>query len=298
MKRRLLVILAALCAFTGAQAASLRYCDNPQPISAAQQDKLLRLSEVVKKELERNGQAVALLSRSGLDLDRFGQRYSHAGFSLAHAGIPWAVRQLYYACDERRPRLFDQGIAGFVSGTDNPELGYVSLVFLPAEESDDIERVVLDKQQALNLLAPVYSANAYPFSTRYQNCNQWVIEMLAAAWGSLPAPAAGEDARAPAQRWLQDHDYQPSVFSVGRFMSWASRFVRWVHTDDHPTQDRAARRYRVTLPASIEAFVHATVSAATRVELCHDNRHIVIHRGWDAIADRCEPGAQDTVIDY
>ena len=42
---------------------------------------------------------------------------------------------------------------------------------------------------ALALLGREYSANAYPFSPRYQNCNQWVAELLATAW--RPAGAAG-----------------------------------------------------------------------------------------------------------
>ncbi len=295
--RVLRTVVLLVCVATGAQAASLRYCDKPQPVSAQQKDKLLRMSDVVKAELERSGQGVALMSRSGLDLRRFGQRYSHMGFSLqANADIPWAVRQLYYACDEKRPRIFDQGVAGFLLGTDNPDLGYVSLVFLPEADAVTLEHTALDKQQALNLLAPVYSANAYAFSVRYQNCNQWVIEMLAAAWGALAEPADNEDPRAAAQRWLQDKGYMPSDFDVSRLLMWAGHFVKWVHSDDHPRENMMQARYRVSMPASIEAFVHTTMPGATRVEFCHNQQHMVIHRGWDAIADNCEPGEQDTVI--
>jgi len=291
-------VLAGLCLASCAHAASLRYCDKPQPVSADQNDKLLRMTEVVKAELVRSGQSVALMSRSGLDLSRFGQRYSHTGVSLqANVDLPWAVRQLYYACDEQRPRLYDQGVAGFLLGTDNPKLGYVSVVFLPAAAAGQLEQAALDKQQALNLLAPVYSANAYPFSVRYQNCNQWVIEMLAAAWGNLSEPAVSEDPRASAQRWLQEQGYLPSEFSVHNpFLVLASHFVKWVHSDDHPRIEVRQARYSVSMPASIEAFVHSTLPDATRVEFCHNEHHMVIHRGWETIADNCEAGEQDTVI--
>ena len=54
-----------------------------------------------------------------MDLSRFGVRYSHSGVSLKTGdNAPWSVRQLYYACDEERPRLYDQGLAGFVFGTE------------------------------------------------------------------------------------------------------------------------------------------------------------------------------------
>ena len=50
------------------------------------------------------------------------------------------------------------------------------------------------------------------------------------------------------------------------------------------------------MPASIEAFVRASLPQATRVELCHKGRHIVIRRGWDQIAEGCITGPQDTVL--
>ena len=37
---------------------------------------------IVKAELEKSGQRAALIARSGLDLARFGVRYSHAGVTL------------------------------------------------------------------------------------------------------------------------------------------------------------------------------------------------------------------------
>ena len=77
---------------------------------------------------------VAIVSRSGLDLARFGQRYSHTGVSLKGSEVaPWSVRQLYYACEEKKPRIFDQGLTAFLLGMSSPAGGYVSAVFLPDE---------------------------------------------------------------------------------------------------------------------------------------------------------------------
>lgn len=294
-----LLLMLLLQCMQPAYATSLRYCDQPPTLSATQKDKLLRMSDAVKAELERSGSTIALVSRSGLDLRRLGERYSHAGLSLRdHVEVPWAVRQLYYACDEHAPRLFDQGISGFLLGTEDPDLGYLSLVFLPEQEASTLAQRALDKSQALSLLAATYSANAYPFSVRYQNCNQWVLELLATALGALPASDSTAEARTNAQQWLQQHQYQPAAFRVGFLVKWASRFVRWVHSDDHPQGNMRQARYLVTLPAAIETFVHNRVPAATRVELCHNREHIVIHRGWDAIGENCSPAPQDTVIAF
>lgn len=294
------LLLAA--AFLGgkAQAASLRYCDRQAKVSIDQQDTLFRFAGVVKAELEASGQPLALMARSGLDLSWFGMRYSHAGFSLqASPNGPWSVRQLYYACDEQRPRIFDQGVSGFLLGTDNPEEGYVSLIFLPQAEGVRLERAALSKPQSLELLAADYSANAYPYSLRYQNCNQWVMELLASAWGGVPlVDDAGTDdsPRARAQRWLQAQGYEPAAFDLWRPLMWFGAFIPWLHSDDHPADNLTRSVYRVSMPSSIEAFVRAQVPGATRVELCHAGRRVVIRRGWEPIAEGCQPAEGDTVV--
>ena len=305
----MLLAAAASCA----QASSLEVCDPPDTLSVEQKDRLFRFGALVKSELEASGARLALVSRSGLDLARFGQRYSHAGYSLRDSPeTPWAVRQLYYACDEQQPRIFDQGLLAFVLGMNEPALGYISVVLLPPAASAAVERAALDKRLALQMLAGRYSANAYPFSTLYQNCNQWVLELLAAARGGLAGegpptvlppvplplvPLPLVPLRQQAQAWLQAQGYEPTVFEVGsRLLMWAGRFVRWLHDDDHPAADLDGLRYRVSMPPSIEAFVQRTVPGATRLEFCHTERHLVVHRGWTPVAEGCVPAEGDTVI--
>ena len=299
-------LAAALLAGAGAaaQADSFRVCDPPDVLSAEQKDRLFRFGAAIKAELDQSGQRVALVSRSGLDLARFNVRYSHAGYSLKHSpDTSWAVRQLYYACDEKQPRIFDQGMLAFVMGMNEADLGYVSVVLLPEATADEVERSALSNRQALQLLSATYSANAYPFSLRYQNCNQWVLELLAAAQGRLTDGVGGTEGahalRGRAQAWLQQQGYVPSVMDVGwRVLMWATAFVPWLHNDDHPAQDQAQKIYRVSMPTSIEGFVQARLPGATRVEFCHTDRHVVVHRGWTPVAEGCVPGEGDTVIPF
>jgi hypothetical protein len=289
-------LLAALVS-SHVLAASPRYCDAPKSLSAAQHDSLLRFGAVIKAELEKTGHHVALLARSGLELSLFDQRYSHAGVGLkAGTEGTWAVRQLYYACEEGQPRLFDQGLPAFVLGGDEPELGYVSVLLLPPEPAAQLAATARDRRQALQLLSHSYSANAYPFSTLHQNCNQWLAELLAFAWGGLHADEP-ESARTQAQRWLQTRGYEPTVFDVGwRMLMWVSELIPWIHTEDHPAEDLAQQRYRVSMPASINNFVRAAVPGTERLEFCHTPQHVVVRRGWLPIADGCQPGPDDTVV--
>ena len=290
-------VLAAigLGASAGAWAGIPTFCERGKEVSAVEQDRVLRFAGAVKQELDASGGRVALISRAGLDLSRFGLLYSHAGVALKdEAAGSWAVRQLYYACDESRPRLFDQGVAGFALGADAPGAGHVSLVFLDDGNGAMLEQAARDRRLALALLAGRYSANAYAFGTRYQNCNQWVAEILASAWGRL---AGKEAARERAQAWLREQGYAAGPVNVpSRWLMFAGQFVPLVHVDDHPLDDVYALALRVSVPASIEDFVHHRAPRARRVELCHDDRHIVVHRGWEPLGVRCEPLPGDEVL--
>jgi len=291
-------------------------CDRETRLTPTQQDRLYRFAAVVKNELQARrgpGQDAVLMARSGLNLARFGQRYSHMGIGLVDTPVAeapqdappsWTVRQLYYACQEKAPRLFDQGVAGFVLGTEQPELGYLSVVMLPPAQAVALHRMADDKAQALRLLGARYSANAYPFATRYQNCNQWVAEMLAQAWADpdpdpdLIAPGdAPPAARARAQAWLRDRGYQPTTIEVGPWLMWAAPVVPFVHRDDHPDEDLAQHRFQLTMPVAIEDFVQTQAPGAQRVEFCHAGARVVVHSGWTPIAEGCEPGEGDTVIE-
>jgi hypothetical protein len=245
-------------------------------------------------------------------LGRFGQRYSHAGWALKHnPQTPWAVRQLYFACEEKQSRLFDQGLSAFLMGAANPNLGFVSVILLPPAQAVQLQALVLDKPRALQLLSPNYSANAFAFSALFQNCNQRVAEVLAAALGARAdadegvgvgaAAGTGADASDPsprlqAQAWLQSQAYAPTVFEVGWPLMWVSGLIPWLHQADHPVEDLQARVYRVSMPASIEAFVQRQWPQSQRIEFCQTPTHVLVRRGWAPLPDDCQASEGDTVI--
>ena len=296
LRRATVALALGLCASGAAWAGLPTFCERESDITAAQQDRVLRFAGVVRQELERSGGKVALISRAGTDLSRFDLLYSHAGVALrGEADGAWAVRQLYYACDDARPHLFDQGISGFALGADAPSSGHVSLLILPDDDSAQLERAARDKRLALALLAGKYSANAYAYGTRYQNCNQWVAELLAGAWGGVAAD--GPHVREQAQDWLRDQGYVAGPVKVpGHALMFAGQFVPLVHMNDHPVEDLHALALRVSLPASIETFVRRRAPQTRRVEICHDEGRIVVRRGWEPLGAACEPGPGDEVV--
>lgn len=282
---------ALLAAAGAAQAGSLlpQGCDRPPTTSAAQQDRLLRFAAVVRETLAATGARAALIARSGTDLSRFGLRYSHAGIALAEGlELPWAVRQLYYACSEGAPRLFDQGLAGFVSGSDNADLGYLRVLLPPPEAGTALATAALDKGLALGLLHSRYSANAYPFNTTYQNCNQWVAELLAAA-------TAGLTTRADAQAWLQREGYAPAPVRVSGWLMLAGRFVPWLRFDDHPAEQLQQGAVQTSLPDSLDSFALRLWPTARRLEFCHGPHGVVQREGGAPLAEGCVPQSGDRV---
>jgi len=294
MSAKLALAALTLCASAGAWAGLPTFCERAQDITAEEQDRVLRFAGVVKQELERSGARAAVIARAGTDLSRFGLLYSHAGIALKdNPGSPWAVRQLYYACDESRPRLFDQGVPGFALGADAPARGHMSLLFLPDDKERLLVQAALDKPLALALLAGKYSANAYAYGTRYQNCNQWVAELIASAWGRLDGLSSP---REQAQAWLREQGYAAGPVKIpSHALMFAGQFVPLVHLNDHPVEDIHALALHVSVPASIEDFVRRQAPQTRRVELCHDAQRIVVRRGGEPLDAACTPKPGDEV---
>ena len=293
--------LLAAAATAPARAGLPRLCDMAPVREAADHDRLLRFGAEVRRALEDAGAPVALIARSGLDLDRIGHRYSHAGLVTPEPGAgglaSWRVRQLYYACDEGRARLFDQGVAGFVAGLDDPASGRIALVVPAAPLDEALARSARDTALGLALLGPSYSANAHAHATRHQNCNQWVAELTAAAapvpeGADAPAPVAD---RAAAQRRLTELGYAPSVVEVPAPLRWLAPLSPWLRHDDHPEEDLRAGRYRVSMPASLEAWVRQLAPASRRIELCLARGQVVVRHGWTPLDADCTPGEGDEV---
>jgi hypothetical protein len=212
-----------------------------------QQDRLLRLASAADRLLasQSSGHQLAVVARDGTALDTVGQRYSHAGLALRdHPAGPFTVRQLYHDCQRGAPALYDQGMAGFLLGARNPWLErgqrlqgsiHLAILWLPPDAQAPLAQAALDKRLASSMLHPVYSANAYPFSTRYQNCNQWLIELMALAWGS-PAVSPGD--RTAAQRWLRQQGFEGTVLDAPWWLQLGAPFMialsPWMHSSDRP----------------------------------------------------------------
>ena len=292
----LALALAGPCLSGAAQAEALRACNPGPPPSLQQQDRLLQLSQLIKQDLEARGARLAVVARSGTDLRRFGVDYSHAGLALRlNPQGPWAVRQLYYDCDSRQSALFDQGLTGFLLGSEGADQGRLLVLQLPPEAESSLEQTALDRERALALLGTHYVANAHPDDPLRQNCNQWLAELLAEAWGA--AARSEPSPRERAQAWLreQGHAVQPVQLSTGLWFA-AAAFVPWLSQQGHPPQDRAALRLHTTLPRDLQGFLSRRLPDLRTVEWCYRGALAVKRAQGLALNAACEPGPGDQVL--
>jgi len=109
---------------------------------------------------------------------------------------------------------------------------------------------------------PKYSMIAYPFSARYQNSNQWVLEFLAAA------QTGGAVTRESVQEYLKDRGYIPDTVRIGAFKRFgASLFRANVQFDDHPDTESENSRYSFVSVRSILRYLEKTGGMKSRSEI-------------------------------
>lgn len=114
---------------------------------------------------------------------------------------------------------------------------------------------------------------------------------------SLGRSALGPGLRERAQDWLRTAGYAPEPVNVGsHWLMFLGGFVPMLNLEDHPEDERYTLQLRISLPATLETFVRQRYPESERVEICHDSRQAVVHRGWEPMADGCKPGPGDRVV--
>lgn len=226
-----------------------RSCSDAPPAPEAVR-KGLDLAQKTRSALDANAAQTALVARVGKDLSRYGLRYSHLAIAWRdHPAGRWFVVHELNTCGTAESDLYDEGLGNFFLD-DLHE--HEALVLIPPRELQQRLAALLQTNSVLKLHAPNYNMLAYPFSTRYQNSNQWVLETLAAAL----APAGSVNSRAGAQAWLKDAGFVPTTLAIGALERLGARVSRAnIAFDDHPPERRFAGRIDTVSVESVAGFV-------------------------------------------
>ena len=245
------VVLGAFAIASSAAWAG-QACDATPPDTLGM-TRALGLAERVQQRLDATDAQVVIIARAGQDLRKYGLNWSHLAFAYREGPVPVAARQApagaalfdgplpprstwriahkLNQCGTAEAAVFRQGLAEFFLDT---PFRYEAAFVVPAPEVQAaLMQVLTDDRRLVQWHTPAYSVVAYPWSTRYQQSNQWALETLA---GSLD-PAASTRERA--QAWLQLHDYQPTVLHIDALTRLGGRITRAnVAFDDHPNSKR------------------------------------------------------------
>ncbi len=203
---------------------------------------------------------VALVARVGQDLSKYGLRYSHIAFVLKDpASGQWRTMHLLNACGTADSAIWREGLANFFL---DDLFSYESLLIVPSPEAQHkILARLSDRSQYLALFTPHYNMLAYPFSTRYENSNQWVLELLAKAYADNNIQI---DSRDKSQQWLKLMGYEPTTLNLGPVTRLGGRMFRAnIAFDDHPNERRFADKIDTVTVVSMTQFLKKIDPATT-----------------------------------
>jgi hypothetical protein len=260
MIKRLFILLISLCVFSSFATAGTACSDKPQ--SAATMHKAFQMAIKTREALDASGAQVALVGRVGQDLSKYNLRYSHMAFVWRdHPQGRWLAVHELNQCGTAESALYNEGLANFFF---DDMFAWDALIITPSPELQvQIVAQLSNPKTLQGLHQPRYSMVAYPFSTQYQNSNQWVLEVLANAMNN-----STQANRSTNQQWLKQAGYTPSMLRIPTLQRLAGRmFKANVAFDDHPNNDRYAGKIEVATVDSVANFIKQCDTKSTAVDL-------------------------------
>ena len=247
-------LLLSLLLAASPEAQAGRSCEEQKLTTQLLQDGLT-MAEKTRQALEASGEQVVLLAHSGQDLSKYGLRYSHFGFACrqpdGQGGAVWRVVHKLNFCGTADADIYRQGLGEFF--LDDPWRFEAAWVAPNRELQQRLLPLLQDDAAVVRLHNKAYNMLSYPWSTRYQQSNQWVIETLAMA------ADAGVVSRQLAQAWLQLKGYEPTTLKLGAFTRLGARVTAAnIAFDDHPNEKRFADRIETVTVDSVFAWLQRT----------------------------------------
>lgn len=223
-----------------------RSCE-AKPLTALAFENGMTLAEKTRVALDASGAKLVVLARAGQDLRKYNLRYSHLGFALKQAGGRWLVVHKLNHCGSAEAALFRQGLAEFfLDDLFRNEGAYV----IPHRDMQEALHALLSGAEVKALDVPQYNVVAYPWSKRYQQSNQWAIEMIAMAMSPRVR------AREQAQAWLKFEGYTPTTLNIPPLTRLGGRITAAnVAFDDHPNEKRFSDRIETVTVDSVFAWL-------------------------------------------
>ncbi len=230
--------------FTPAWAGQTCEAKELTPTTIAQ---AMDLAYQTRQALDASGAQVALIARVGQDLSKYGLRYSHMAWVWRdHPQGRWLVVHELNNCATADSALYNEGLGNFF--LDNM-FAFETKIMIPSAETQTRAAALLGSPNAATLHFAKYNMLAFPYSTLYQNSNQWVLETYAAMHNN-------ESGRKAAQAWLKANGYQTNTIYLPAATRLGARMFRAnVAFDDHPFARRMAGQIDTVTVESVLRFI-------------------------------------------
>ena len=203
-------------------------------------------------ELDKLKPQVALIARVGQDLSEYRLKFSHAAFVWRDPaqGGQWRVNHLLNQCGTAKSDLWNEGLGNFFM--DDPFSYDAMIIVPPPVMQEKLFAWLSDPAKMQQMRGERYNMLAYPFSSEYQNSNQWVLEGLAVAMSN----DLEIKNRQQAQQWLKLMNYQPTELKINTVKRLGGRVFRAnIAFDDHPTDRRMSGKIDTITVDSILSFL-------------------------------------------
>ena len=248
MKRFLCLLLFSLTVTSNGALAGTACSEKAASADTAQ--KAFRMAIKTRDALDASGAQVAIVGRVGQDLSKYGLRFSHAGIIWRDSPQgKWIFTHELNQCGTANSALFNEGLANFFF---DDMFAWEALIIVPSPSLQvSLTERLKNSARLKTIHEPHYNMVAYPFSSKYQNSNQWAIEVIADAKMNEAVPN-----RKAIQTWLKQQHYQPSVLRIPALQRLGGRiFKANIAFDDHPNEDRFSGKVAVVSVDSLQSFI-------------------------------------------
>ena len=221
--------------------------------------KAAALAVQTRSKLEEWNAEVAIIARAGTDLSRYDLKYSHAALVVRdHHGGNWTVVHLLNQCGSNDSALFDQGLMNFFLD-DLYAFDVLLLEPEPLVQQQILEALSTDLTKQVQ--GDQYNMVAHPYSTRYQNSNQWLLEFVVNA-------NSGGHSREQAHELLEQSGFEADRFRIGRLKRLVGGLTQAnMSFTHHPMSDRIRSRYSLVTVRSVVQYLEQLGLVRRSIEL-------------------------------
>jgi len=184
---------------------------------------------------------VAIIARVGSDSSKYGIKYTHLGF-LIKSDSNWEIVHLLNSCGTNSSSIYAQGLLNFY--IDDLFTNETLLAIPDATLQEKISKTIKSRSM-LTLHNKNYNMIAYPFATKYQNSNQWILEVMAHSHN----PELKD--RKSIQHYLKSTGYQPHIINLSSFEKIGAGFKSNIAFDDHTGSEQRSNSFSVVTVNSV-----------------------------------------------